>query len=212
MQPLPARHRDPARTARFQRLLTELFQQCAERTGIGASVKAINIMSDETAEIAGDGQPQPTRKKMSGKKLVLLVVLPLLVVLAGGGAGAAYFLGLFGGGTEQAAEEKPKAPKPTVFFDLPEILVNLNATGRQASYLKLRVALEIDDPEQVKTFEKMLPRVLDSFQTYLRELRPDELQGSAGLFRLKEELLVRVNAAVQPVKVNDVLFKEMLLQ
>jgi hypothetical protein len=29
---------------------------------------------------------------------------------------------------------------------------------------------------------------------------------------LKEELLLRINAAVQPVHINDVLFKEMLVQ
>jgi len=57
-----------------------------------------------------------------------------------------------------------------------------------------------------------LPRVTDIFQTYLRELRPSDLNGSAGLFRLKEELTRRVNLAVAPNQVNAVLFKEVVVQ
>lgn len=173
-------------------------------------------MAELTAdEMDDDAALPPPKKRLSGRTLVLFIILPALLILGGGGAGAAYFLGFFGGkdrAAHVAEEAKPQKPKVTVFYDLPEILVNLNATGRQASYLKLRVSLEVEDAEQVKAFEKLMPRVLDNFQIYLREIRPDELSGSAGLFRLKEELLVRVNAAVAPIKINDVLFKEMLLQ
>ena len=106
-----------------------------------------------------------------------------------------------------------------VFFDLPEMLVNLNSSGRQTNYLKLTVSLEIDDPlaverleKLVERLEKLLPRIVDNFQVYLRELRVEDLSGSAGVYRLKEELLARVNAAVEPINVTDVLFKEMLVQ
>jgi flagellar FliL protein len=57
-----------------------------------------------------------------------------------------------------------------------------------------------------------MPRVLDTFQTYLRELRPSDLDGSAGLYRLKEELTRRINAAISPGHINAVLFKEMVIQ
>ena len=50
------------------------------------------------------------------------------------------------------------------------------------------------------------------FQTYLRELRPSDLNGSAGMFRLKEELTKRVNYAVSPNQVSAVLFKEIVVQ
>ena len=53
---------------------------------------------------------------------------------------------------------------------------------------------------------------MDNFQVYLRELRPEELSGTKGIFRLKEELLVRVNNAVHPARVYDILFKEILVQ
>ncbi|MFQ5467950.1 MAG: flagellar basal body-associated FliL family protein, partial [Kiloniellaceae bacterium] len=47
---------------------------------------------------------------------------------------------------------------------------------------------------------------------YLRELRIQDLQGSAGLQRLREELLLRVATAAYPAQVRDVLFREMLIQ
>ena len=175
-------------------------------------------MADATADDLeipeGEAAPEPKRKRFSGKKIVLFMVLPALLLLGGLGGGAAWYLGFIGhhAEAEKAKKEAEEKARPTVFYDLPEMLVNLNTNGKQASYLKLRVSLELDDPEAVKKLEQVLPRVIDNFQVYLRELRPDDLNGSAGLFRLKEELLLRVNTAIQPIHVRDVLFKDMLVQ
>jgi flagellar FliL protein len=92
------------------------------------------------------------------------------------------------------------------------MLVNLNSDGRTSNFLKLSVSLEIAGKDGKQTLERYQPRVVDNFQVYLRELRVEDLQGSAGLQRLREELLLRVNAAVEGVEVKDVLFKEMLVQ
>ena len=158
---------------------------------------------------AADGAAKESGR-MPGKKLILLVVLPVVVGLLGAG-GAAWHFRLLDSltGIKPAVHAGPKA---TLFFDLPEMLVNLNTKGKNASYLKLKVALEVDDPLTIGRLEKLLPRVVDNFQVYLRELRGEDLMGSAGLYRLKEELLVRVNLALQPSKVTDVLFREMLVQ
>ncbi|WP_222873169.1 flagellar basal body-associated FliL family protein [Hankyongella ginsenosidimutans] len=98
------------------------------------------------------------------------------------------------------------------YVDLPEFLVNLRTTGSRASFLKLTISLEVSNPEEAKEIEAQMPRVIDGFQTYLRELRVEDLSGSAGLFRLKEELLRRINVTLAPARVDDVLFKEMLIQ
>ena len=90
--------------------------------------------------------------------------------------------------------------------------MNLSSTGKRTNYLKIKVSLELSKPEEVPVLQTLAPRVIDNFQIYLRELRTTDLQGSAGLARLREELLRRVNAAVEPIKVRDVLFKEMLVQ
>jgi flagellar FliL protein len=175
-------------------------------------------MSDE--DVADEeGAPEDGeaggKKKLSGKKIVLFGVLPLLLI-GGGGAGV-MFSGILGGEDEEMVEEEvveegSEEPLNSVFYDLPEMLVNLNSDGRQSSFLKIQVSLELDSAEAVPAIEAVLPRIVDNFQVYLRELRPDELSGTKGVVRLKEELLVRVNGAVEPTKVYDILFKEILVQ
>jgi flagellar FliL protein len=160
-----------------------------------------------------DVEAVPRSGGMSGKKLVLFVVVPLLLLLIGGGA-AAYFMGFFGAKEEHAVEEHvaEKAHGPAIFYDLPDMLVNLNSGPRRSSFLKISVALELASEKDVEALQQVQPRVIDSFQVYLRELRIEDLNGSAGLQRLREELLLRVNAAAHPVEVHDVLFKQMLVQ
>ena len=177
--------------------------------------QAVTADADEDIESDVDIETQPKKKGLPGKKLVLFIILPI-VLLAGGGAGA-YFTGLLNpllgiseapaNGEEHVAEESP-----SVYYDLPELLVNLNVTGRKSSFLKLSVSLELEDEETVERLKEVMPRIIDNFQVYLRELRIEDLSGSAGLERLREELLLRVNAAVRPAVVRDVLFKEMLVQ
>ena len=105
------------------------------------------------------------------------------------------------------------APKAPIFVDVPEVLVNLvGAPGERVQYLKMKVVLEVKEEKQVETIKPAMPRVSDIFQTYMRELRASDLSGSAGLFRLKEELTRRVNVAVAPNQVNAVLFKEIVIQ
>lgn len=151
-------------------------------------------------------------KRLSGKKIVLLGGGALvLLLLLGGGA----FL-LFGGGggeAEEAGETHAAAePVQLLFVDLPELVVNLNTGERQARYLRARISLELDSEKDRVEVEQKMPRVVDDFQVYLRELRAQDLNGSAGLYRLKEELLVRLNESVAPAQVQDVLFREMLVQ
>ncbi|MGF7177752.1 flagellar basal body-associated FliL family protein [Azospirillum doebereinerae] len=166
-----------------------------------------------------DGLP---RKKFSGKKLVLFVILPL-VLLIGAGAGV-YFSGLLdsllGKNAEEhaAAEEHPAEPAQPdphaapIFYDLPDMLVNLNSAGKRPAFLKIKISIQVSKPEDVPAIEHVLPRIIDNFQVYLRELRLEDLRGSAGMYRLRQELLLRITAAAHPVKVKDVLFKEMLVQ
>ncbi|MEX0583819.1 MAG: flagellar basal body-associated FliL family protein [Sneathiella sp.] len=167
---------------------------------------------DEEALEGEDGEPKK-KKKLSGKVLVLFILLPMLVI--GGGAGGAYFAGMFD--TPEPTEEEIAAKaaamnKKVVFYDLPEMLVNLNSTTSSSSFLKLGVSLELEDESVIADLELLIPRIMDNFQVYLRELRKEDLNGSQGVYRLKEELLMRINNSISPVKVSDILFKEMLVQ
>jgi len=148
------------------------------------------------------------------KKLLLFVGAPVLLLLIGGAV--AYFLGvfdsLFGPSQEELAAEQQQADSLGHFFELEEMLVSMGRAGRKSSFLKLRISLELEKKEDEQRIKAVMPRIVDNFQVFLRGLRIEELQGSHGLYRVKEELLVRVNAAANPVKVKDVLFKEMLVQ
>ena len=92
------------------------------------------------------------------------------------------------------------------------MVANLNSNRSGRSYVKLTARLEVPKPEDVERVKAAMPRLQDLFQTYLREMRPEELRGSAGTYRLREELIARANVAVAPAAITDVLFTQMLIQ
>ena len=164
------------------------------------------MADNEQAEGAADGEAAPSKKG----KLKLIIAAAGFVAILGAGAGTWFFL-MRGQGDEKHAEAPP--PKPPSFIDVPEMMVNLvGAPGERVQYLRVKVVLEVKEEKQVEAIKPALPRVTDLFQTYMRELRPSDLNGSAGLFRLKEELTKRVNSALAPNQVSAVLFKEVVIQ
>ena len=100
----------------------------------------------------------------------------------------------------------------SAFVVVPTMNISLNADDGVARYLRLSVQLELENPSDAPAVEAVMPRVIDRFQTYLRELRVKDLRGSGGIYRLQMELLWRVNQAAAPVEVKDVLFQEILVQ
>lgn len=149
-----------------------------------------------------------------GKRRLLIIVAAVLVLVLGATAGA-YFSGMLDGilgeTLAEAETQEAEAPPPT-FYELPEILVSLNTGERRSTFLKVKMSLELASPEDQPRIERLLPRVIDYCHVYLRELRFDEVSGSAGSSRLREELLRRISAAVAPVPVRDVLFNELFVQ
>jgi flagellar FliL protein len=144
-------------------------------------------------------------------KLKFIVIVVGALALLGGGA-VTWFLFFSHHDDEEKHAEAP-APKPPAFVEVPDMLVNLvGAPGERVQYLKVKVVLEVKEEKQAEAIKPSMPRVTDIFQTYLRELRPSDINGSAGLFRLKEELTKRVNLAVAPTPVSAVLFKEIVVQ
>lgn len=142
------------------------------------------------------------------KKLIMISALAAILAV---GAGGGYYTWQRG---KVADAERSAMKKKTVFFDLPEITVNLaGAPGQERpAYLKLKLALEVEDQKMIAEIQPLMPRIVDNFQIFLRELRPTDLEGSAGLYRLKEELVRRVNASVYPARIEAILFKDVLVQ
>jgi flagellar protein FliL len=181
------------------------------------------VAEEEVIESSGGGDHAGGEKRVSSKKLILFIILPLLLIL-GGGAGL-YFTGMLDSvlkkkppaeaqlteaDEKKAAEEADKGPG--YYYDMPDILVNMNDTGNKSRYLKLSMSLELSSKAQEAKLQAVMPRITDNFQTYLRELRVDDLRGSAGIYRLRQELLARVRTAADPVVIRDVLFREILVQ
>ena len=195
---------------------------------------------EATAEGAdGEGGEDAPKKKLAGKMIVIFAAVPVLLIGAaafflvpmflGGGEEAASdeALGIEGAMVEAAdgsiidgaavaiALEEELASVP-VFYDLPEMTVNLGGVEEgRPSYLKVTMALELSgagSDETIAQLDAMSPRLLDRCQVFLRQLRPRDLNDAAALFRLKRELLRRVNIAVAPAVVDDIVFKQMLIQ
>ena len=172
-----------------------------------AEAEEAEVEAGAEIDEGGEGEASQPKRKLP-LKLIAIIAVGALIVLGGGGT-AGYFI--FGGSKETKAAAA--TAKPTTFMDVPEVLVNLSNVGAdRTQYLKIKVVLELPDPTLQPQIQTAMPRVMDAFQTYLRELRPSDLDGSAGLYRLKEELTRRVNAAISPSRVNAVLFKEIVVQ
>jgi flagellar protein FliL len=164
----------------------------------------------ENAAPGAEGAGSRLKLGLSRKKLIMFGLPGLLVLLLGAG-GFFYYNGTLDSLIGHKPPPAAAAPKPLVFFDLPDFLVNLNSGGKKTNFLKLTISLQIEKPEDQLRIQAVLPRIIDNCQIFLRELRIEDLRGSGGIYRLREELLSRINA-VSPVKVEDVLFKEMLVQ
>lgn len=170
-------------------------------------------------EAEGDAPKQGFVKKLLGNKKLLIMAgggLLALLLLCGGGAYYFFFMGSGAKKAQMAAagahDQLPVTPPNITFYDVPDIIVNIQSADSTPAYLKLSVSLELDSPEEKAGMVALQPRIVDQFQGYLRELRMDDLKGSAGVVRLKEELLRRINVAAAPYRVRDVLLKQMIVQ
>lgn len=158
-------------------------------------------VDNQQVEEGQEGEAPPKKSK----KMLFIIIGVVAVVLLGGGA-AAYFLLFSAPAKTQATTEASQAYD----YDLPTMTVNLNSD--KPEFLKLSVSLELANKSMVALVEPRMARVIDAFQVYLRELRRSDLEGSAGIYRLKEELRRRVNLAIYPAEVNGILFREILVQ
>ena len=191
-----------------------------------------DVPEGEDGEVAAEG---------GGKKkppMMIIIIAAVVLVLVLGGGGAAFFLlkpktevsaekdkkGEHGKKKDEKKEEKKgegkeekalvtikEGPEGVMFATLPNVVVNMQAADGRPTYLKLKLTLEVPDEETAEALEPAMPRLQDMFQSFLRELRPEDLQGSQGSYQLRTEILRRVNLVIAPAKVNAVLIEEMLI-
>jgi len=156
-----------------------------------------------------EGEGAAEAKAGGGRRRLIIIIAAALIAVLAIGAVLYFVVGI--GRAPAAASTAAEAPQSFI-FNLPEMTVNLNTEGHGQSFMKLTVALEVANQQMMNDIQPRMAKVVDAFQVYLRELRPSDLQGSAGIYRLKEELLRRVNVAIAPAQVDGILFKEILVQ
>jgi flagellar FliL protein len=169
-------------------------------------------MADHGALAAEDGDK---RAKKKGK--LLLIAIPILLLGIGAGGWFSGIIPSLIGAKSKVAKADPNKPvmvaaAPPVYVDIPEIISNLNVPGKRPSYLKLHAKLELGSKADEPGVAAAMPRIQDLFQTYLRDMRPEELRGSEGSYRLREELIDRATVAAAPAHVTDVLFLELIIE
>ncbi|WP_293676303.1 flagellar basal body-associated FliL family protein [uncultured Phenylobacterium sp.] len=191
----------------------------------------------ETPEVAEGAEGEAPAKKKLPLKLMIIAGVGALVVLGGGGAAAFIFLkpkpeahaekGDHGKEKKKDKKKEEKAekgkegekgaavvkegPNGVVFYTMPEVVVNMQTADGRPTFLKLKLTLELPDEAAVEELDPNMPRLQDMFQSFLRELRPEDLSGSQGSYQLRMEILRRVNLVISPSKANAVLIEEMLI-
>ncbi len=186
-------------------------------------------MSDEIIVETKD-DAAPAKGKMGKKKLLIIAGAALLVV-GGGGGGAAWFLlgsddaaaktaggeeaeaeGSDHGAKEEGKDGEKKDGKTGLYLDVPPLVVNLRSADGAARFLKIHFVLVPGPGSSVDKLQEKLPLVIDAYQPFLRELRPEDLNGSGAVYRVKEELLVRATQTLGPDQVKDVLIQDLVQQ
>lgn len=215
-----------------------IFKKKKKDKGDAAADAEAPAAADASASEAAEGEAPPAKKK---PPLMVLIAAGVgaLVVLGGGGAGAFMFLskpkaaaagehgdahgkkpekkeekkgGHGGGGKEGEKGPITEGPDGVIFYTMPDLVVNIQTADSRPTFLKLKLAFELPDAHVAEEIEPNQPRLADMFQTFLRELRPEDLSGSQGSYQLRMEIQRRVNLVIAPSKVNAVLIQEMLVQ
>lgn len=187
---------------------------------------------DEGAAEGEEGEGSKPKKKLS-MKLMLIAGAAALVVVGGGGGAAFIFLkpkpdaAHAAKGAKKVAKKDEKkggkkdeksspgevkeGPDGVLYYTMPDVVVNMQTADGRPTFLKLKLTLELPDQATVDQLDPNMPRLQDMFQTFLRELRPEDLSGSQGSYQLRTEILRRVNLVIAPSKANAVLIEEMLI-
>ena len=162
------------------------------------------------ASTAAEQVQEGTPPKPAGwkRRLPLIAGSIAVLVLVGG----LWFSGILPRVLGMARKDVDATPHQQITIELPEMVANLNSDPRRPRYIKLKAEIQVSRQQDAAAVNASMPQLQDLFQTYLREMRPEDLQGAMGTYRLRQELIARADVALAPARVDDVLFVEMLVQ
>ena len=169
---------------------------------------------NETEDTETSEDAQEDGKEAGGKnKLILIIAAVVIVIIAG--VGGAFFMGAFdsllGHGKPEVEEVVEIPPWPLVYHDFPLLVVDLKKTGSRIHYIKIKVVAEIVSRD-LPLLQAAELKITDKIQSYLRSQSRKELSGRAGTERMRSDIDVIIKQVMAPVKVEGVLFREILLQ
>ena len=177
-------------------------------------------------EIVEEGAEGAAPAAPKSKKKLILIGAAAGVLLLGGGGGAAMMLSGGSAKAGTAAEgghgEEASAASDSgghggevakeAFVDVPAMVVNLRSPDGASRFLKLHFMIVPGAKGTPEGIKEKLPLILDSYQPFLRELRPEDLAGSAAVFRIKEEMLIRATDVAGTGVIKDILIQDLVQQ
>ncbi len=160
---------------------------------------------------SGEGEDGAAPAAPAGKKKLLLIISAVVAVIGIAVAvGVVFFMG--GESKHDDAHAEPALPN-VVIYDVPEFNLSLLADDPTARhFIKIKLSLQLSKPGDNEVVNKLLPRLQDDWGGLLRQMRVGDVQGSANLHRLKENLLRRARQSLEPVDVQAVYIRELLVQ
>jgi flagellar FliL protein len=186
----------------------DIFSRTRGTKGKPLSEAVLDIVAEDIPEAA-----LAAKKPRFSKKMLIMIGVVVALLLVGGGA--AYMM-LSGGASTEEVEAEADAgghgEGAVSFVEAPPMVVNLREADGSARFLKIRFTLVPVSPDKAEELKKKLPLIVDAFQPFLRELRPEDLSGSAAVFRIKEEMLVRATQAVGRHQIKDILIQDLIQQ
>ena len=167
-----------------------------EREKNSEEIKAFDIdLSTNNKTGQDNGEKKPGKKKLS------LIIGSVIALIA--------FAGIF----YERLNNNTVTESSTIFIPMDEITVNLRqGVENTPSWLKIKVTLEVHGKSNEEVVKNMLPKIVDIFQTYLKELRKSDLDGSFGIYKIKDEMMLRINTILYPAKIEGILFQDFMMQ
>ena len=164
-------------------------------------------------------EAKPEKKKTTviaagdRSKIIAIGVLALGLILGGGGTvGVLYYLGLVGGKEDssgrQVAVVSLGSPE---LIDFPEMNVDLKVSTCRSPYVRFRMTIEATGNAR-SLVTAMQPQIADAIQQHLRSQERQQLVGTEGADRLRNEARDTINRLIAPERINSVIFKKFVLQ
>jgi len=182
---------------------------------IGVMTLAAEQGSELTLRFDGEDEEEGVPHRGAGRKVLIIVLLAVTLLLLSVIGGVLYFFGLLDpilGIEETVPEGEETQIKGQVFYKLEDFTLNLSTEGQKSQFMKVGITIVLMNEAEIARVEALTPRIQDNVTAFLRELKAEELAGSANFQRLRQNILLRVRTAVAPTEVTNVLFHSALVQ